>query len=91
MARFEVPAGVGAPWLKNIGDIPAMLDYFEGTMWEKCEEAAREYPDFIAYDFMGKKTKYSVFAENVHLCARALKAIGIRTGDRVTVCLPNCP
>jgi len=91
MARFEVPAGVGAPWLKNIGDIPATLDYFEGTMWEKCEEAAREYPDFIAYDFMGKKTKYSVFAENVHLCARALKAIGIRTGDRVTVCLPNCP
>lgn len=40
---------------------------------------------------MGKKTTYKEFAQNVEICARALKAIGIRVGDRITICMPNCP
>ncbi|MCQ2436321.1 MAG: AMP-binding protein, partial [Clostridia bacterium] len=82
---------VKAPWIKNLGDIPATLEYFQGSMWEKVEEISRQYPDNIAYDFMGKKTTYKEFAKQVNICARALKAIGIRNGDKITICMPNCP
>ena len=27
----------------------------------------------------------------IHRCARALKTIGVREGDKVTIALPNCP
>lgn len=84
-------AHVKAPWIQNLGDIPSTLNYFNGTMWEKVEEVVEKYPNYIAYDFMGKKTTYKEFAEQVTTCARALKAIGIRTDDRITICLPNCP
>lgn len=84
-------AHVKAPWIQNLGDIPSTLNYFNGTMWEKVEEIVEKYPNYIAYDFMGKKTTYKEFAEQVTTCARALKAIGIRTDDRITICLPNCP
>ena len=82
---------VKAPWLKNYGDVPAHLQYFEGTMYRAVAKIAEQYPQYIAYDFMGKKTTYRAFLKNVEQCARALKAIGIRTGDRVTICMPNCP
>ena len=82
---------VKAPWLKSLGDIPAHLDYFQGSMFQAIEKVADQYPTYIAYDFMGKGTTYRDFVQEVELCARALKSIGIRTGDKITICLPNCP
>ena len=82
---------VKAPWLKSLGDIPAHLDYFQGSMFQAIEKVADQYPTYIAYDFMGKGTTYRDFVQEVELCARALKSIGIRAGDKITICLPNCP
>ena len=31
-----------APWLKNLGDVPATLDYFQGSMYEAVEKIADE-------------------------------------------------
>lgn len=79
------------PWLNNYGDVPFHLDYQDCSMWEAIEKIAEKYPNYTAYVFMGKKTTYKEFARNVEICARALKAIGIRVGDKVTICMPNCP
>lgn len=79
------------PWLNNYGDTPAHLDYFDGTMWELVSQIADKYPSYIAYEFMGAKTTYRDFQKKVVLCARALKAIGVRQNDRITICMPNCP
>ena len=82
---------VRAPWLNNYGDVPKTLEYFDGTMWEMVEKAAQTRPDHVAYDFMGRSTTYSKFRENVHTCAKALRAAGVKPNDRVTICMPNCP
>ena len=82
---------VRAPWLNNYGDVPKTLEYFDGTMWEMVEKAAQTRPDHVAYDFMGRSTAYSRFRENVHTCAKALRAAGVKPDDRVTICMPNCP
>ncbi len=79
------------PWFNNYGDVPHTLDYHKGTMWDSVEDIAKKYPDYIAYDFMGKTTKYKDFANQVHECAKALLALGVKKGDRVTICMPNCP
>lgn len=79
------------PWLKNYGDVSFHLQYQECSMWEAIEKIVEKYPNYTAYVFMGKKTTYKEFAQNVEICARALKAIGIRVGDRITICMPNCP
>ena len=43
---------VKAPWIKNLGSVPAHLDYFQGSMYDKVAEISEYYPDIIAYDFM---------------------------------------
>ncbi|MBQ8254332.1 MAG: AMP-binding protein [Clostridia bacterium] len=82
---------VKAPWLNNYGDVPHTLEYKQGSMWEAVLDIARQYPEYYSFVFMGKKTTYLQFARQVDVCARALKSIGIKEGDRVTICMPNCP
>lgn len=72
-------------------ETPAPSCYFDGTLWEGVRNAARRYPSLIAFDFMGKTTSYAAFEGNVSRCANALREMGVRPGERVLICLPNCP
>ncbi len=81
-----------APWLTSLDEgVPATLTYSAKTMAGKVEEIVEDHPDLYAYEFMGSYTTYREFWTKVETCARSLKAIGIREGDKVTICMPNCP
>jgi len=91
-APFLQETTAKSPWLAHYDEgVPARLEYFQGTMMEAMEEAATKYPDYTVFDFMGSSTSYGEFCRQVKECAKALKGIGIRENDRVTICLPNCP
>ncbi len=79
------------PWKQSMGDVPMTLTYFDGTMFEALEDIAKKYPRNVAFDFMGKSTTYPQLVEQVRSCARSLRTLGIREGDRVTIAMPNCP
>ena len=79
------------PWAGHTGDVPLHLDYFDGSMFEALELVAKKYPRNIAFDFMGKPTTYPQMIEEIKKCARSLKTIGVRAGDKVTIAMPNCP
>ena len=79
------------PWEAHLGDVPMHLEYFDGTMFNAIERVAIEHPKQIAFDFMGKSTTYEELIKDVKECAKALKTIGVREGDRVTIAMPNCP
>ena len=82
---------VKTPWKDYMGDVPMHLDYFQGSMFEAVERMAELYPNNIAFDFMGKSTTYKKLVQEVETCAKALKTIGVREGDKVTIAMPNCP
>ena len=82
---------IKAPWKDQLGELPFHVEYFHGSMYEAVKAAAEKYPDIPAYAFMGSKTTYKKMMAYIARCARALKAIGVRRGDRVTIALPNCP
>ena len=79
------------PWVKNLGDVPAHLDYFQGSMYEAVERIAQQSPNAIAFDFMGRSTSYKKMIEEIQRCAKSLRTIGVREGDCVTIAMPNCP
>ena len=88
---FPVPEKVRTPWKDYRGDLPFTLEYFNGTMYEKVEEIAKKHPLAIALDFMGKHITYKYMIDQINLCARSLRVLGIRENDRVTIAMPNCP
>ena len=82
---------VKMPWAENTGGIPLYLDYFEGSLTDALERAVQNWPDYLALDFLNNTTTYAQLWEEVDECARALKTLGVRPGDCVSVILPNCP
>ncbi len=80
-----------APWRSSMGDVPFHLDYFDGSMFEAVEKIAEKYPNNIAFDFMGRSTSYKTLVREIEACAKALRTIGVREGDKVTIAMPNCP
>ena len=80
-----------APWKNHLGEVPFTLDYFDGSMFEAVEKIAEKYPNNIAFDFMGRSTTYKALVREVEDCAKALRTIGVREGDKVTIAMPNCP
>ena len=79
------------PWKDYMGDVPMHLDYFQGSMFEAVEAIAKKYPKNVAFDFMGKSTTYAELVQQVEICAKSLKTLGIRPGDKLTIAMPNCP
>lgn len=82
---------VKAPWLRFYGNTPAHLDYPDQSMCDLLEETAAKHPDLVACEFLGHQYRYPELVREVHRCAKALRALGVRPGDRVTICLPNTP
>ena len=78
------------PWLKYYdAETPKNIDYYDSTMFRMFENTCRENPEKICLDYMNVKITYSRVYEEVCGCMRALNALGIRSGDRVSICLPN--
>ena len=79
------------PWLNQYKDVPANLEYFEGSMVSLLGETAIKYPNYYALEYYNNKITYKEFMKKIDSCARSLKAIGVEEGDVVSICMPNTP
>lgn len=70
---------------------PAHLDYPDCAMVDLVARMAEAHPSRIAYTFLGRNVSYAGLMEEIDRCARALRALGVTPGDRVTIILPNVP
>jgi long-chain acyl-CoA synthetase len=80
-------------WLANYDeDVPRSLEpYPDVTLLDYLREAAAKWPKRPAMLFKGARISYRQFESESNAFAVALHALGVRPGDRVAICLPNCP
>ena len=79
------------PWLKYYDYVPKTIDYPKKTMYEAISDVSLKYPERIAYDFLDNTSTYKEFLGDIDKFSNALYALGLRKGDRITICMPNCP
>ncbi len=78
------------PWIDLYGNnIPHTLDYEMGSMYDAFYKAMKKYPKYKACTYYGKTLNYAEFNAEIIKAAKALKALGMKKGDRVTICMPN--
>lgn len=78
------------PWIDLYGNnIPHTLDYEMGSMYDAFYNAMKKYPKYKACTYYGKTLNYTEFNAEIIKAAKALKALGMKKGDRVTICMPN--
>ena len=79
------------PWLSHYGTVPHTLQYPQGTMSEAVFACAQKRSGWEALSFMGRSISYGELAGEIRKTAEAFWGLGVRKGDRVTLCLPNIP
>ena len=81
------------PWLEHYdADVPKTLaPYPERTLLDYLSDAARDHADLPALLFKGISVTYARLERESDAFAAALAAQGVKRGDRVAICLPNCP
>lgn len=82
----------GRPWLASYAPgVPSDLEIPDESLPQLLASSAARFGDRVALDFFGAETTYAKLADEVSRAAEALRALGVRAGDRVAVALPNCP
>ena len=71
--------------------LPKDVHYFEGSLYDSVYNTSLKYPHNIAIEYSDLQITYKGFIKRVNKCAKALKAIGVQKGDKVTICMPNTP
>lgn len=80
-------------WLKGYDEgVPTTLrPYPDRTLLDYLSDSARTWPDRSALLFKGSRISYRQLEEESDSLAAALVATGVKPGERVALCLPNCP
>ena len=80
-------------WLANYDDgVPSTLEpYPSRSLTDYLRESAGRWPDRPALLFKGATITYRKLEQQSDALAAALLEMGVRGGDRVGICLPNCP
>lgn len=79
------------PWLKFYRDVPESIDYPDVTLYQRLMQTVTNKPDNIAWDFMGTEYTYKKFGDEIDQFAAALKALGFKEGDIMTISMPTAP
>ncbi len=80
-------------WLEGYDEgVPTTLEpYPDRTLLDYLSESARDWPDRAAVLFKGSTVDYRQLEEESDSVAAAFASMGVKRGDRVALCLPNCP
>ncbi len=55
------------------------------------DESAARWPERPCIDFLGQGHSYAEIAKKVNQAAKGFQNLGVEKGDRIGLCLPNCP
>ena len=78
------------PWYKYYSR-GGKIDYPELSIYELIEKTCNTYPNNYALEYYGKKITYKDFLVKIKKTASSLLELGVKEGDRVTICMPNTP
>ena len=80
-----------APWRAFYDNEKASLDYPDFSAYKLIEYTASKHLSNVSYNYYGNKKTYHEFLMQIDEAARALKAIGVKHKDVVSICMPNTP
>ncbi len=79
------------PWLAYYSEKERSIKFTNKTIYEYLVESVGQDRDFIALNYFNTRISYNEFFDKIDLAARALRSLGVKPKDVVTICMPNTP
>ena len=80
-----------APWLAYYSEKERKIEFTDKTIYEYLKYSVDEDTDYIALNYFGNRMSYNEVFEKIDYASRALRALGVKEKDVVTICMPNTP
>lgn len=82
---------IDKPWLKYYTEEDLAIKVPQCTIYQNIFDRNKDFPEDVAIQYYGNKIRYKTLFSEVEVCAKALRQIGIRPGDCVTLCTAGVP
>lgn len=82
---------IDKPWIKYYTEKDLKITVPPITVYWNIYNRNKDFPDDIAILYYGNKIHYKTLFNQVEICAKALRQIGIRPGECVTLCMAGVP
>lgn len=82
---------IDKPWLKYYSEEVLQRKPFEGTLYEYMKNATSNTGHKYCLNYMGRRISYDEFYNKIDETAIALKAIGVKKGDIISICILTIP
>lgn len=79
------------PWAKYYTKEELNIKIPDISMYDQVKKSSYLYPNYIAYEYMGRKCSYQNFIKEINAYAKVFTKAGVKHGDIVTIMLPNMP
>ena len=82
---------IHTPWYNYYDGVKEHLEYPDFSAYKLIEYTASKHLNNISYNYYGTTKTYHEFLKQIDEAARALKELGIKHRDIVSICMPNTP
>lgn len=82
---------IKTPWYDFYDGVKPHLEYPDISLYNMLENSMRNREDYISYNYYGTQKTYKEFVAQIDKCAKALKSLGVKASERVSICMPNTP
>lgn len=83
--------GDSEPWLSYYSKEDRSIKFTNKTIYEYLKESVGNDTDYYALNYFNKRITYGEFFQKIETAGRALRSLGVKPGDVVTICMPNTP
>ncbi|MDO5574502.1 MAG: AMP-binding protein [bacterium] len=88
---FTNHGSIDQPWLQFYTQSQFNVQIPQQTIYQYMYQCSKDYPEMQAIGYFGKSMSYREFFHRIDQYAKAFLAYGVKSGDIVTVCMPNAP
>jgi len=79
------------PWLEYYSKEERKIKFTDKTIYEYLKDSVGVDRDYIALNYFGTRISYNELFLKIEQASRALRSMGVKPGDVVTICMPNMP
>ena len=79
------------PWLEYYSRDERKIKFTNKSIYNFMHDSIGDDLSYFALNYFENRITYADFLKNIDICAKALREYKIKTGDIVTICMPNMP
>lgn len=91
LTKIRKKKNLNEPWLAYYSEEERSIKFTNKTIYEYLKDSVGQDKDYIALNYFNTRISYNEFFDKIEIASKALRSLGVKPKDIVTICMPNTP